>query len=380
MHVNVLSSISDVSAKQWNNLITDNNPFCRHEFLSSLEDHNCVGEKFGWIPRHIVVYNEDLLVGGAILYEKYNNYGEFVFDHAWHEAYDRYGIDYYPKIVSAIPYTPATGVRFLSNKHHEDVVYPLLLNKIKGICSSIGASSFHCLFAELDEIQWQKSMGLYIRHDCQFHWHNNKYKSFDDFLQSLKSKKRKNIRRERMSISNSGIVLRKLDGITASHIDWKNFDNFYQRTFLEKSGIPTLNLDFFESIASKIPDQIVLILADLDGECVAGSLMFSSDTHLYGRHWGCAKYIENLHFEACYYKGIEHCIENRLDIFEPGAQGEHKIARGFIPTITKSAHWIKDDIFREPINKYCQQESENTDLYIQHIKKHNPYRENTVHL
>ncbi len=374
MRARVLTEINEVSATDWNHMVPDNNPFSKHEFLSSLEINGCLGEKFGWIPRHIVVESDGKLLGAAILYEKHNNYGEFVFDHAWHQAYDRYGLDYYPKLVSAIPYTPASGVRLLSKSKDINKVYPLLLQSIEDLCRDIGASSYHCLFSNSRDIEWLSLEGLCLRHDCQFHWRNDGYNDFDDFLQTLKSKKRKNIRRERRLVSDSGVYLRLLNGHNATHIDWKNFNNFYQRTFLEKSGMPTLNLSFFEDIAKKIPDQIVLILADLDGKCVAGSLMFSSDTRLYGRHWGCIEHIDNLHFEACYYKGIDYCIENKLDVFEPGAQGEHKVSRGFLPTLTRSAHLIIDDNFKEPISSFCEQEQQYIEQYIQEISSHSPYK------
>ncbi|MEO1945047.1 MAG: GNAT family N-acetyltransferase, partial [Candidatus Thioglobus sp.] len=276
--------------------------------------------------------------------------------------------------VSAIPYTPASGVRLLSKSKDINKVYPLLLQSIEELCRDIGASSYHCLFSNSRDIEWLRLKGLCLRHDCQFHWRNDGYNDFDDFLQTLKSKKRKNIRRERRLVSDSGVYLRLLNGHNATHIDWKNFNNFYQRTFLEKSGMPTLNLSFFEDIAKKIPDQIVLILADLDGKCVAGSLMFSSDTRLYGRHWGCIEHIDNLHFEACYYKGIDYCIENKLDVFEPGAQGEHKVSRGFLPTLTRSAHLIIDDNFKEPISSFCKQEQQYIEQYIQEISSHSPYK------
>jgi predicted N-acyltransferase len=374
MKAQVLSNIDEVSANEWNDLIPDNDPFCRHEFLSALERNGCVGKRFGWVPRHIALTDSGRLIGAVILYEKYNNYGEFVFDHAWHDAYNRCGMQYYPKMVSAIPYTPANGARLLSLDSQTDAVYPALLGAIKDTCKSIGASSFHCLFASNSETKWLESQNLYLRHDCQFHWHNQNYSSFDDFLQALKSKKRKNIKRERKSIADSGVTLRKLDGHSASHEDWEHFNNFYHHTFLQKSGTPTMNLDFFKEIASKIPDQIVLILAEFEDNCIAGSLMFSSDTKLYGRHWGCTEHVDNLHFEACYYMGVEHCIENKLKVFEPGAQGEHKLARGFIPTITESAHLIIGTTLKNAIKGYCEQESEYIESYINDLQSHSPYR------
>jgi len=375
MQIKILNAIDEIEAYQWNDLIKDNNPFCRHEFLSALEKHHCVGEQFGWIPRHIAVIDNNQLIGGAILYEKYNNYGEFVFDHAWHNAYERHGLNYYPKLVSAIPYTPTSGVRLLTQEHNKDKVYSLLLTTIQQICDKIDASSFHCLFSSDNEVRWLQEQQLSIRHDCQFHWNNQGYQTFDDFLANLRQKKRKNIRQERKKVTDLGVTFRQLDGDSATQVDWQNFANFYTQTFLEKSGTPTLNFDFFMAVAKAIPKQIFLVLADLEGECIAGSLMFASDTHLYGRHWGCSEQIDHLHFEACYYQGIEYCIKHNLQVFEPGAQGEHKVARGFVPTLTQSAHWIKDEGFQVPIKDFCKQEAQHIKHYIQQVNTHNPYKE-----
>ena len=376
MDIKVVNAIDEIDAQSWNDLTPDNNPFCQHEFLSALEHNHCVGEQFGWIPRHVAVYDRKVLIGAAILYEKYNNYGEFVFDHVWHSAYEKYGLNYYPKLVSAIPYTPANGVRFLAKKDQINTVYPILLDAIQKICEKIDASSFHCLFAD-NETPWLAKQALSIRHDCQFHWHNQNYGCFDDFLANLKQKKRKNIRKERNKVANAGVTIRQLDGNTATDADWQNFSNFYRQTFLEKSGTPTLNLDFFKQIAKTMPNQVLLFLADLGGECIAGSLMFASDTHLYGRHWGCDEQVDYLHFEACYYQGIEYCIKHNLQVFEPGAQGEHKVARGFIPTQTTSAHWIRDDGFKAPIQHFCEQEAKHIQQYIEQVNTHNPYKEKT---
>ncbi|HIM54797.1 MAG TPA: N-acetyltransferase [Gammaproteobacteria bacterium] len=376
MDIKVVNAINEIDAQSWNDLTPDNNPFCQHEFLSALEHNHCVGEQFGWIPRHVTVYDEQVLIGAAILYEKYNNYGEFVFDHVWHSAYEKYGLNYYPKLVSSIPYTPASGVRFLAKKDNEKRVFSALLDTIYKICEKIDASSFHCLFPK-NEVGFFEEKSLFIRNDCQFHWHNQNYGCFDDFLANLKQKKRKNIRQERNKVANAGVTIRQLDGNTATDADWQNFSNFYKQTFLEKSGTPTLNLDFFQEIARTMPTQVLLFLADLNGKCIAGSLMFASDTHLYGRHWGCNEQVDYLHFEACYYQGIEYCIKHNLQVFEPGAQGEHKVARGFIPTQTTSAHWIRDDGFKAPIQHFCEQEARHIQQYIEQVNTHNPYKEKT---
>ncbi len=373
MDIRILTSINEIKRKQWNALIIDNNPFCKHEFLSALETHHCVGEQFGWIPRHIVIIDNNVLIGAAILYEKHNNYGEFVFDHIWHNTYQKYGLNYYPKLVSSIPYTPASGVRFLAAKSDENRIFPLLLDTIYDICDKINASSFHCLFPN-NGIDFFANQSLFIRHDCQFHWVNQAYTNFDDFLSTLKQKKRKNIRQERAKVHNSGVSIRQLDGNSATEVDWQNFSEFYNQTFLEKSGTATLNLDFFKAIASTMPEQILLFLADFEGRCIAGSLLFKSDTHLYGRHWGCSEQVDYLHFEACYYQGIEYAIRHGLKVFEPGAQGEHKVARGFVPTLTQSAHWIRDEAFKQPIKDFCQREQAHIQQYIAQVNTHNPYK------
>jgi len=216
--------------------------------------------------------------------------------------------------------------------------------------------------------------GLFTRHDCQFHWNNDNYHCFDDFLAKLEKKKRKNIRQERKRVAQQNITLRQLNGHTATDKDWQNFALFYQQTFAEKHGTATLNEGFFKEVAIKLPDQVILILADNEkGECIAGSLMFASDTTLYGRHWGCIEQVDKLHFEACYYQGIEFCINKKLQVFEPGAQGEHKIARGFIPTLTQSSHWLNNSPFEQSVLDYVKHEEEAIKHYMSSLKS--PYKE-----
>ncbi len=385
MKIKIYPEINQIPADAWNALVKDNNPFLRHEFLSALEAHHCVGEDFGWVPCHIGIYDaENTLIGAMPLYQKSNSYGEFVFDHAWADAYQRNHLAYFPKLVSAIPYTPASGSRMLSaaglTTTEDKKIYSLLLQTIKQLAKEHGFSSFHCLFPLENEQQWLQQQGLLTRHDCQFHWHNRDYQNFDDFLSQLNKKKRKNIRQERRRVEQQGVILRRLDGHTASASDWKNFASFYQRTFLEKGGYATMNQAFFAEVAKKLPDQTILIMADIinqkgASECIAGSLMYASDTTLYGRHWGCSEEIDKLHFEACYYQGIEYCIENKLQTFEPGAQGEHKIARGFIPTLTKSSHWLNNSPFQDSIEKFVEHEQSGVSHYMNAL--HSPYKEST---
>lgn len=378
MHIQIISNLDQISRSAWNALVQDNNPFVRHEFLSALEHHECVGKKFGWLPRHIAIYEESELIGAMPLYEKYNSYGEFVFDHSWAEAYKHHKLRYYPKLVSSIPYTPASGQRLLAKPGREAEIYPILLEAAVQLAESLEASSIHWLFPLAVEQDWLSEQQLITRHDCQFHWRNFGYASFDDFLETFSSKKRKNVKQERRKVQEAGVDLRILNGYTATDADWERFAFFYQHTFESKWGTPTLNEGFFKEVAALLPDQVILIMADKDQECIAGSLMFRSDTRLYGRHWGCTEYFDSLHFEACYYQGIEYCIRHNLQVFEPGAQGEHKVPRGFIPTLTRSSHWIESPAFQPAIRQHTQYEQRSVAEYMQSVYEHLPYREDFI--
>jgi predicted N-acyltransferase len=375
MQIKIVNQISDISAKSWNSLVHNNYPFLRHEFLNALEKHGCVGKTFGWIPKHIAIYEENQLIGAMAMYEKLNSYGEFVFDHAWIDAWQRAGLRYFPKFVAAIPYTPATGQRLLAPSERQEEIYPILLETALKMARKSGASGYHCLFLNRDEHRWLENQGMLTRHDCQFHWYNRDYASFDDFLMRLTHKKRKNIRQERRRVQAAGVTLRTLDGYTASDEDWQYFADFYNQIYEHHWGMPTLNYGFFREVAQTLPDQVVLVLADRDNRCIAGALMYRSDTTLYGRHWGCAETIDSLHFEACYYQGIDYCIEQGLQVFEPGAQGEHKIARGFTPTLTRSSHWIAESDFRRAIAAYVRHEQQGVSEYMQAVSGHSPYKD-----
>ncbi len=373
MQIKFHAEIAQILPSDWNQLIKENNPFLKHEFLSALEKQGCVCDEFGWHPCHISITENNKLIGAMPLYTKINSYGEFVFDHAWAEAYHRNQLPYYPKLVSSIPYTPASGQRLLSKEGDQGRVFPLLIQAAQEFAKQQNYSGFHCLFPLGEEQHWMEQQGLLARHDCQFHWHNQNYPDFDAFLARLIKKKRKNIRQERQRVMQQDINLRVLSGHTATKKDWHNFTRFYQITFAEKYGTATLNEAFFAEVAEKLPDQTLLILADKpSGECIAGSLMYSSDTTLYGRHWGCSEQVDKLHFEACYYQGIEYCIHNKLQTFEPGAQGEHKIARGFIPTLTRSSHWLNNSPFQASIESFVKHEQDAIAHYMQSLTS--PYK------
>jgi len=374
LKVEIHSHIDEIPLLDWNGLVPENHPFLRHEFLHAMEKHGCVGERFGWLPRHIAVYDRGCLLGAMPLYEKFNSYGEFVFDHAWADAYQRAGLSYFPKLVSAVPYTPVTGPRLLCRQEQREEIFPLLLNGALRLAEKIGASGFHCLFPCRQQHRFLEQHQLLSRHDCQFHWPNDGYRDFADFLDRLNSKKRKNILRERRRVRESGVALRRLNGHTASDLEWRQFSRFYRQIFEEKWGVATFNYPFFREVAQQIPDQVVLVLAEMEGEAIAGALMYCSDTTLYGRHWGTLQRVDGLHFEVCYYQGIEYCIEQGLSVFEPGAQGEHKIPRGFLPVMTRSSHWLADDRFRAPIRHFVEHERQAVVDYMEQWQAASPYK------
>jgi len=375
MRMAVHHSIEEIAAAEWNRLVKNDNPCLRHEFLLAMEQADCVGPKFGWIPQHLSIRSEGELKGVMPLYQKTNGYGEFVFDHAWEDAYLKSGRPYYPKLVSAIPYTPAAGQRLLCAESESEEFRLQLLQYATQLAEQSRASGLHVLFPDAVDHQFLLQQGMVSRHDCQFQWFNRDYQDFDHFLSSLIRKRRKNIRQERRKVKDAGITIRQLHGDATSEADWICFDRFYRQLFDRKWGMPTFNLEFFRQIAQQMPTKVLLVLADHRGRCVAGALMYVGGDTLYGRHWGCDGYFDSLHFELCYYQGIDYCIKHGLARFEPGAQGEHKVPRGFDPVQTCSNHWIADEVFRQPIAQFCAQERRAIEDYIVQVKECSPYLE-----
>jgi len=376
MRTTVVNQITDIPLDDWNRVSGTGHPFLRHEFLSALETQGCVGESHGWWPQHIAAYDDDdTLVGVAPLYLKNNSYGEFVFDWAWADAWQRAGIPYYPKLVSSIPYTPVTGSRLLVHPSGDrEIVTRALIDRALSLTTETQASSLHWLFTSAADTASLCDAGFMRRSSCHFHWHNDAYTSFDDFLSRLSSRKRKKIRRERRHVQEAGIEISIVHGNEATDEQWQTMHALYCSTFRKKSGVPTLSLGFFQEISRTMGEQVVLVFATHDRQTVAGAIMLRGDDALYGRHWGCREEFNSLHFEACYYQGIDYCIQNKLALFEPGAQGEHKISRGFLPTYTWSAHWIVDEQFRMAIERYLLQEHELMVDYHDDLLQTSPYR------
>jgi len=352
-------------------------PFIQHEFLVALENNGAVGKEFGWITHFFLAYKNDKLVGALPVYIKFNSYGEFVFDWAWADAYQQNGLRYYPKLVTSIPYTPATGPRLLiQDKEKFKEIADALINAVLQFEQQSQVSSFHCLFTNERDTQYFKDNNNFMmRLGCQFHWRNNNYTNFSHYLEQLTSKKRKQIKRERRIVKEQEITFEILNGITATEHHWDVYHRFYESTFERKSGMPTLSKSFFKEIARTMPENIVLVLAKHQDEYVASAFNLKGTNTLYGRHWGCFEEFDNLHFEACYYQGLEYCIDNGLKYFEPGAQGEHKIARGFMPTKTWSAHWIAHPQFSESIKNFLNHETSGMLHYIEELNGHSPFKE-----
>lgn len=377
--VSVTHSLSEVAESEWDALGDVHYPFTRYSFLHGLEQHDCL-EPFGWHPVFFLVRGGSQLVAAIPCYLKTNSYGELVFDHAWVNAYHRSGIDYYPKLVSAIPYTPATGPRFLINQQlatdadTRQGLRELLCRAIQKFCTDNNLSSWHLLFPDKDTLDSVSAYDLEPRCDVQFHWTNNAYTDFDDFLSHLNSRKRKNIRRERRDIA-SELEIRMQPGAELSQDDWRRIHELYAGIYRRKYGTATLTSGFFIHLGEHMPRQVLVATARKDNFIEAASLFFRSNTHLYGRVWGCDDYYHNLHFECCYYQGIEYCIAEGLRYFDPGAQGEHKLARGFLPTLTWSGHWIAHPQFREAVNQFLRQERTHIEDYRAELLDQSPFRQ-----
>ena len=370
------SAIDEIRPADWNRLADPDTPFMRHEFLAAQERHGCVGRTLGWIPYHLALRDRDgALVAAAPCYLKSNSYGEFVFDWAWADAYARAGRRYYPKLVVASPYTPATGPRILTGDTPRRAEYAAVL--IRRACEAahgLGVSSLHWLFTSEQETTWAEQQGLMRRVGCQFHWHNAGYGCFDDLLGAFSAPKRKNVKRERRRVAEAGIRFRLLRGTEVTPEEWVQFHRLYCDTFDKRGGIPTLSLPFFQEIGRTMGEQLLLILAYQGTDLVAAAFNLVGSRTLYGRHWGCFTDFDSLHFEACYYQGLEFCIANGLERFEPGAQGEHKISRGFLPTPTWSAHWIADPGFRQAIGRFLALETEGMADYLADMRARSPFR------
>lgn len=376
MRLEVKHGISDISAQEWNALAGADQPFLRHEFLAALEEHRCVHPDTGWLPWHLTLYDGDRLAAVAPAYLKGHSWGEFVFDWAWADAYERRGLTYYPKLIGAVPYSPVSGPRVLIASGMEPLqALDALGRGARQLAESQGLSSLHWLFPEQEQADGLEAAGYLRRTGCQFHWSNRGYASFDDFLGALTAKKRKNIRQERTAVAAAGVEFIWLHGSEIDDAAWSYFMSVYTDTFERHHNLPPLNLGFFRQIGRQLEENVLLVLARRRGRPIAAALCLRDSHALYGRYWGASDPVSGLHFETCYYQGIEYCIRHGLQRFEPGAQGEHKVPRGFLPTITHSAHWLRDPQMRAAIANHLRHEREHIADYATQMHRHSPYRQ-----
>jgi predicted N-acyltransferase len=350
---------------------SDANPFLSFAFLHALHESGSASPKTGWRPQYLTLWRGDRLEAALPLYAKSHSYGEYVFDWAWADAYQRNGLDYYPKLLSAIPFTPVTGNRLLAR---DAAARAALIEALGVIQQDAGLSSTHILYPTETEARALEEAGFMLRSAVQFHWLNDGYGSFEDFLATLERKKKKNIRAERRKVQEAGVTFRHVRGKDATEADWRFFKRCYDHTYAAHYSTPYLNLDFFLRIGADMPQHILLIVAEQDGKPIASSLLIHNEHTLYGRYWGGLKEVPCLHFETAYYQPLEFCIANRIESFEGGAQGEHKMARGFLPQKTWSAHWLAHPAFADAIEHFLRRESGGIDAYIDELNDHSPFK------
>ncbi len=375
-----LHGIAEADAAAWNGLTGTAEPFLRHEFLLALEESGCVSARSGWSPRHVLLEDgEGRLLGALPLYLKTHSRGEFVFDFSWANAYAEHGLAYYPKLLTAVPFTPVRGARLLVRDGADGAdgaaVRAALIAAVGGQARALGLSSWHVLFAADADLQALRAAGLILRSDCQFHWFNRGYASFEDFLAGFTAEKRKKAKRERRRVAEAGIEFDTRLGGDMDLALWQDVYGFYADTFHRHGHEPYLNLDFFRRVAAALPDRLMLKIARLGTEPIAVAIFFVGEEALYGRYWGAGGNFHSLHFETCYYQGIEYCIEKGLARFEPGTQGEHKVPRGFVPTLLHSAHDVVDERFAAAIRDFAAREARGVQRYAAAVGEHVPYHQ-----
>lgn len=372
-----IDSLTHIDARDWDRLQGADSPFLRHAFLCGLETTGCTVAETGWQPHHWVEYNDSGQLRAALpCYLKTHSFGEYVFDWAWADAWAQYGLDYYPKLLTAIPFTPSMGPRLLlapeanpeDNGHRASQA---LLQEVE----AVDASSWHLLYPDQTALTHLQRDEWMSRLSCQFHWHNRDFRSFEDFLGTLKARKRKQIRKERERVLQQGIRFEHLPGSAISDQALNAFFVFYQATYLKRGQRPYLSKAFFRHLRERMPEHLYLVMAiDGDHYCAAALFVHDSET-LFGRYWGCLEEYDQLHFEACYYRGIDFCIERGLKRFDAGAQGEHKLTRGFQPQLFESFHWVRHPGFRPAVADFCRRESEAVRAYARDAAQHLPFRE-----
>ena len=373
LNITFIDSIHQCPREDWQALLIQlsiSYPFIQFDYLAALEDSHSCTETTGWKPKHCLIFQAKQLVGFMPCYEKHHSYGEYVFDHQWAQAYQQQGLHYYPKLLTAIPFTPCAGPRLIIDKAiDQQYAKDTIIQSIQTLCDSQHYSGWHYLFPQ------QALKELPSRRGVQFHWYNKNYLSFDHFLSFFSSRKRKVILKERRKVEEQGFNLRRIEGTAATAEDWQRFYHFYQLTYAKRSGHGGyLTERFFEQLAKTFSHQCLLVFANLNNKTVAGALYFKDDESLYGRYWGCYEEFDFLHFECCYYQGIDYCIEHKLKHIDAGAQGEHKIARGFEPIYTYSNHYLQHSGFYEAVKHFCDEEKPHIQSYKKSCFESLPYK------
>lgn len=375
MGIRILERIADLPAAAWDRLHDGNNPFVSHSLLDLFETTGAASPNHGWTPHHLVLEKGGEAVGAVPLYRKTNSWGEFVFDWAWAHAYHRSGLSYYPKLLAAVPFTPVTGPRLLAGSgrgagERRRHLAGALIEEL----DTLEDSTLHVNFVTDEDAEALRLVSLLGRQDVQFHWHNQGYGSFGDFLDTLSSKRRKNIRRERRQVEESGIRFDWVEGAEARDSDWLAMHDYYQDTFARHGNPSFLGPGFFLGLGQRVGGSALLVFAHREGERIAGALFLKGGDALYGRYWGTSREVPGLHFETCYYQGIEYCIATGLARFEPGAQGEHKLLRGFSPVLTRSFHWVRHPALREAIGRALESERAHVLRYREAASEHEAFR------
>jgi predicted N-acyltransferase len=368
--IRILDALAEVPAARWDALAGDN-PFLRHAFLDALETTGCASEDTGWTPKHVTLWDGARLCGAMPLYLKSHSYGEYVFDWGWAEAYHKHGLQYYPKLLCAVPFTPASGPRLLAPTAAERRA---LVDAAFALAASTRASSLHILLPDEAQAAELEARGMMIRSSVQFHWENRGYADFDAFLAGMSHDKRKKIKQERRRVREAGVVFERLTGREASDRDIAFFTACYNRTYRQHHSTPYLNRAFFERLVQAMPDNVLLVIGRRDGVRIAAALNVFTPAALYGRYWGATEFHSGLHFETCYYQAIEFCIDRGIALFEGGAQGEHKLARGLLPVRTLSAHWLAHPQFASAVEHFLARETNGIGAYLDELNEHSPFR------
>ena len=369
-NLNFVDTFDSIDETQFSKLIRKNDaPFIQYSFLKALENSGCVGRDLGWTPKHLVKSNENVLSGFMPMYIKNNSHGEFVFDHSWSYALNRAGRNYYPKLLTAIPFTPCETRKIITESDANEYV-----EKIIEFMEEKNIESWHVLYPDADLKELFLENKLIERFGYKFIWKNKQYETFNDYLNIFKSRQRKNIKNERKKISDLNITFQIKESDSLTLEDWEEFFKFYKNTYEERLQRPYLNIDFFKEIHKfKKILKPVIFFAVHDDKKIAGSLCFIGNDTLYGRHWGSSFNIDSLHFETCFYQGIEFCIDKKINYFDPGVQGEHKIRRGFEPIRTSSFHYIKENDFRNAIIEFCDKEEVEINRYLKACERYTPF-------